>query len=278
MEKGLYIVATPIGNLKDITLRAMEILQSTDIIACEDSRVTKKLFKLLNISTAKKFISYHDHNEEECSPYILELLQNGETIALVSDAGSPLISDPGYKLVSKCRQENISVFPIPGASAVISSLQISGLPTNRFLFAGFIQNKDSARKKLFTELQNINSTLVFYETASRILKTLNIMQDFFKNREIAVARELTKIYEECKNGSVDELIDYFSKNEIKGECVILVSPPCEQSQLSEKEIEDIIKKELSKNSLKTVAKNLSEKLNINKNEIYKLGLKIKNEI
>ena len=279
MENGLYIVATPIGNLQDISSRALEILREVKIVACEDTRVTKKLFALLGISSDKKFISYHDHNEDECSPYVIELLTSGEAIALVSDAGSPLISDPGYKLVKRCRDSDIKVFAVPGASAVICALQISGLPTNRFTFAGFIPNKDSAREKLFAELKNIDTTLVFYETAPRILKTLPVMQKYFNNREIAVAREITKVYEECQNGTAEELIAYYSEHQPKGECVIMVAPPNENTKkISDDELKEKIKFALLTASLKDVAKSLSVELNMNKNEIYQMGLKIKNEL
>lgn len=278
MESGLYIVATPIGNLNDISSRAVEVLKEAKIVACEDTRVTKKLFALLGIGNDKKFISYHDHNEEECSPYVIQLLQEGEAVALVSDAGSPLISDPGYKLVKKCRDSDIKIFAVPGASAVICALQISGLPTNRFMFAGFIPNKDSAREKLFAELKDIDTTLIFYETAQRILKTLPVMKKYFGSREIAVAREITKIYEECKNGTADELIEYYTEHQPKGECVIMVAPPLEKEMLSVEDLSERIKSALSTASLKDVAKNLSVELNINKNEIYQLGLKIKSEL
>jgi len=278
MENGLYIVATPIGNLSDISFRATEVLKEAEIIACEDTRVTKKLFALLRIDNDKKFISYHDHNEEECSPQIVQLLQDGKMVALVSDAGSPLISDPGYKLVKKCRDLNIKVFAVPGASAVICALQISGLPTNRFMFAGFVPNKDSAREKLFAELKNIDTTLIFYETAPRILKTLPVMQKYFGTREIAIAREITKIYEECKNGTAVELIDYYTEHQPKGECVIMVAPSQEKEVLPQNELEIRIKSALLTASLKDVAKSLSIELNMNKNEIYQMGLKIKNEL
>ena len=277
MENGLYIIATPIGNLGDISSRAMQMLQEADVVACEDTRVTKKLFCLLSLKTDKPFISYQDHNEEECSPKIIEILQSGQSVALVSDAGSPLISDPGYKLVKKCRELDIKVYAVPGACAVISALQISGLPTNRFMFAGFIPNKESGRKNLFQELKNINSTLVFYETANRLTKTLEAMNSFFSDREIAVAREITKVFEECKNGTPSALLEYYSAHEPKGECVIVVAPPQKNEDISVEALEDMLKNELLTKSLKDAAKALSQKLNLNKNEIYQLGLKIKNE-
>ena len=167
LKNGLYIISTPIGNLQDISQRALDILNQAPIIACEDTRVTKKLFSLLGLSLHKKFITYQDHNEEQQAQQLIDLINDGQIIALVSDAGSPLISDPGYKLVNKCREQNIYVTAIPGACAVITALQLSGLPTNRFLFAGFIPNKDKARADMFNELKQINSTLIFYETAPR---------------------------------------------------------------------------------------------------------------
>lgn len=278
MEHGLYIIATPIGNLGDITYRALGILKEAEIVACEDTRVTKKLFSLLGVDLNKKFITYQDHNEEECSPKILEILRGGQSVVLVSDAGSPMISDPGYKLVHQCKKEGIRVFSLPGACAVICAMQLSGLPSNRFMFAGFIPNKDRGREKLFKELQNLNSTLIFYETAPRILKTLTVMQKFFVDREIAVAREISKMYEECQNGTAAELIAHFEKFEPKGECVIVVAPPAEKESIGESELIALIKDGLSTDSLKDVAKRLSDELNLNKNEIYQLGLKIKNEI
>ena len=195
LKNGLYIVSTPIGNLRDISERAKDVLERVSVVACEDTRVTKKLFSLLGISISKRFVSYQDYSEEDKSQLLIDLINNGESVALVSDAGSPLISDPGYKVVKKCREQDIYVTVIPGACAVISALQLSGLPTNRFMFAGFIPNKDKARKDLFEELKLINTTLVFYETAPRLLKTLIQADEIFKGREIAIAREITKMYE-----------------------------------------------------------------------------------
>ena len=204
MKNGLYVIATPIGNLGDISARARETLENADVIACEDTRVTKKLFSLLNISTKKTFITLHDHNEEEQAAKLADLiLLEGKSVAQVSDAGSPLISDPGYKLIKHCRKEGIYVTVIPGCCALICALQLSGLPTNRFLFAGFIPNKDKARKDNFEDLKNIKATLVFYETANRIVKTLTVAGEVFGGREMAVAREITKMYEECVNGTAE---------------------------------------------------------------------------
>ncbi len=276
LNNALYIVATPIGNLKDITFRATQVLSDADIIACEDTRVTKKLFSLLNLSIDKEFISYQDHNEEEKSQSIIDLICEGKSVALVSDAGSPLISDPGYKLVRKCNEQNIKIYTIPGASAVICALQLSGLATNRFMFAGFIPNKDKARTDLFTELKNINTTLVFYETAPRLRKTLAAMNDIFKKREIAVAREITKMYEECLRGTAQELFEHYQNNTPKGEIVVMVSPPTEDTE-SGFDIETELKSRLVKMSLKSAVKEVAQLTKINKNEIYDIALRLKNE-
>lgn len=276
LRNGLYIISTPIGNLQDISPRAVDILRSAQVIACEDSRVTKKLFALLGLSLNKRFISYEDHSEEQKAQYITDIINQGEAVALVSDAGSPLISDPGYKLVRLCRQQNIYITAVPGACAVITALQLSGLPSNRFMFAGFIPNKEKARQDLFYELQHIDSTLIFYETAPRLIKTLQKGAEIFVNREIAVARELTKMYEETICGSFAEVIGHFEQNTPKGEFVLIIAPPA-KSKTSTADITDILRKRLQKTSLKTAVKEISAEYGLSKNEVYALALELKNE-
>ena len=276
LRNGLYIISTPIGNLQDISPRALDILREAEIIACEDSRVSKKLFALLGISLNKKFISYEDHSEEQKAQYIVDLIEQGNAIALISDAGSPLISDPGYKLVRLCRKQDVYVTAVPGACAVITALQLSGLPTNRFMFAGFIPNKDKARTDLFAELKDIDTTLVFYETAPRLLKTLAIASEIFADREIAIARELTKMYEETVCGSVAEVINHFEQNEPKGEFVLMIAPPAEK-QNSAADVREILRKRLQETSLKTAVKEITEQYKLNKNEVYALALELKDE-
>ena len=210
MKKGLYIVATPIGNLGDISSRALETLNAVEIIACEDTRVTKKLFSLLGISLKKKFITLHDHNEEKHAQILIDIINiENKNIALVSDAGSPLISDPGYKLIRQCREQGVDVYTVPGCCALICALQLSGLPTNKFMFAGFVPTKEKAQTDLFNSLQKLDATLVFYETATRILKTLVSAQNIFAKREMAVVREISKVYEETITGTAEELIKKF---------------------------------------------------------------------
>jgi len=275
LESGLYVTATPIGNLKDISARAVETLENADIIACEDTRVSKKLFALLGLKTNKKFVCYEDHREESVAQDLVAQMKEGASVALISDAGSPLISDPGYKLVRLCKQENIRVFAVPGASAVICALQLAGLPTNRFMFAGFIENKKKARLDLFNELKDIQTTLVFYETAPRLVETLKAMKEVFLSREISVVREITKIYEQAVNGTAESLSAYFEKTPPKGEIVLVVAPP-----LSEKKDIDVaceLKKRLGKMSLKEAAAEVAALGGIKKSDVYALGLKIKDE-
>ena len=275
-DTSLYIVATPIGNLGDISNRAKEVLSFVDVVAAEDTRVTKKLFTLLGISVQKKFITYEDHSEQARFQEIIDLINEGMKVALVSDAGSPLISDPGYKLVRECRKQGIKITTIPGASAVICALQLSGLPTNRFMFAGFIPNKDKARLDLFMELKNINTTLVLYETAIRLLKTLDVIEKVMPNREVAIVREITKLYEECIFGNISDVKEKIKENPIKGEIVLVISQPNEQN-CEEINLEEIIIKELENNTLKVAVKNITERYKLKRNEVYDKALEIKNK-
>ena len=272
----LYIVATPIGNLADLSIRAKDVLNSVDIIAAEDSRVTKKLFSLIGVSCNKKFIAYEDHFEQEKVQLIIDLLKEGNDVALVSDAGSPLISDPGYKLVRECRKQGIRVTTIPGCCAVISALQLSGLPTNRFMFAGFVPNKDKARLDLLNELKNINTTLVLYETAVRITKTLNTIKELMPDREVAIVREITKIHEECIFGDISDVAKQIEENPIKGEIVLVISPFCAKTTSENIDIESILIEELKKYTLKDAVKKVSDTYKLKRSDVYEKALKIKN--
>ena len=278
MKTGLYIVATPIGNLQDMSPRGIETLSAADIIACEDTRITKKLFSLLGISIKKKFITLHDHNEDQHAQMLIDAVKEGLSVALVSDAGSPLISDPGYKLIRACREAGINVYTIPGCCALICALQLSGLPTNRFMFAGFIPNKDKARRELFDGLKNLDATLVFYETAPRILKTLAVAQEVFGLREMAVVREISKIYEQTVTGSAAEIIENFSAQEPKGEMVFMVAPPQEdEKSVAEFDVLSILRSKMDSLPLKTAVKEVVAQYGLNKNEVYALALQIKNQ-
>ncbi len=278
MKKGLYVVATPIGNLGDLTARAAEVLTAAPYVACEDTRVTKKLFSLLGIGLDKKFITYEDHSEEQKAQGIVDLIEReGAAVALVSDAGSPLISDPGYKLVRRCREQGVPVYTLPGCCAIICALQLSGLPTNRFMFAGFIPNKEKGRADLFAELAAVDTTLVFYETAPRLLKTLTAAAVAFPQREMAVAREITKMYEECVNGTAEQLIAHFSQNPPKGEIVLMVAPPDTEGAAAAIDLNSVLKSKMQTMPLKTAVTEIVKAYGLNKNEVYRLAVKIKNE-
>lgn len=219
-----YIVATPIGNMSDITFRAIETLKNVDLILCEDTRVTKRLLDKYNIS--KPTMSFHAQSKLVKTDKIFDLLENGKNLALVSDAGTPTISDPGAMLISQIKEklDFVEVIPIPGASALITALSASGLPTHEFTFLGFLPHK-KGRETLFKEIANAERTMIFYESTHRILKTLESLQKFCPNKKVCIARELTKIYEEFKTGTPIELLEYFTKNEVKqkGEFTVLVS-------------------------------------------------------
>jgi 16S rRNA (cytidine1402-2'-O)-methyltransferase len=219
---GLYIVATPIGNLGDITLRAVETLRGVSAIACEDTRVTGKLLHHLGIK--QRLIRYDDHASEETRDYVLGLAAQGP-VALVSDAGTPLIADPGFKLVRLARERGIAITSLPGPSAAIMAITLSGIASDRFLFAGFLPSKDKARRDALAELAAIPSTLILYETAPRLCDTLQAITDILPGREVAVARELTKKFEECRTGSAEELIAHYRDNPPKGEIALVIAPP-----------------------------------------------------
>ena len=215
----LYIVATPIGNLQDITYRAVEILKNVSFIATEDTRHSRKLLSHFNIN--KSLISYFEHNELKRIPQIIKKINKGVDCALITDAGTPGISDPAYKLIRRAIDENIKVESIPGPNAVITSLTASGLPTDRFLFEGFLPNKKN-RKSRLERLKKEDATLIFFENPNRLQRTLKDIQIFLGDRPAVIAREMTKIHEEYIRGTVSQLISYTEKNKLKGECVLLI--------------------------------------------------------
>src|ERR1041385_3845884 len=221
MPGTLYIVATPIGNLEDITQRALRILREVDLIACEDTRHTQKLLNHFGIDT--KTISYHEHNERERAAELCSILESGQSVALVSDAGTPLISDPGFRIVRAAIEKGISVVPIPGAAAFVTALAASGLATDQFYFAGFLPARASARRARLEELAAIPASLVLYEAPHRIAAALRDAMDVLGNREAIVARELTKLHEEFARGKLSELAERFSKPaNARGEIVLII--------------------------------------------------------
>ena len=270
MEKGkFYTVATPIGNLKDITLRSIEVLQEVDYIACEDTRVTSKLLEKYSIS--KKLINYFKHNEKQKTSEILELIKSGKSIALVSDAGTPCICDPGCTVVEELYANGITAEIIPGACAVTGFLSAVPREEEDFVFVGFLPRNDAHQQDIFSKYEGIN--LVFYESANRTLNTIeNIIKSRGEDAKIVVGRELTKIYEEVKIDSAKNMLEYYQNNTLKGEIVAMVY--ANKNYAPEiKEITDKIKKLQAKNfSNKDISVILSELYGLNKNEVYKLTL------
>ena len=221
MHGKLFVVSTPIGNLEDITLRAVSVLKDCDVIACEDTRTTKKLLARYEIET--NLTSYHEHNEVEKSKKLLEELKEGKDVALVSDAGTPSVSDPGWRLVNLSVENDIEVVPVPGPSATLSALVVSGLPTDSFLFLGFFPKTIGNKKEFLKDVKRYPYTLVFYESAKRLSRTLSLMLEILGDRNICVAREMTKLYEEVLRGSLSEMISVLSEREtLKGEVTVVV--------------------------------------------------------
>ena len=220
MPGTLYLVATPIGNLADITHRALQILSTVDLIACEDTRHTRKLLNHYDITT--KTISYHEHNEQQRAAQLIELLKQGSNIAVVSDAGTPSISDPGFRLVRAAIENDVTIVPVPGPSALVSALIAAGLPTDEFFFAGFLPAKSNARRARLSQLQSVPGTLIFYEAPHRLAATLSDAHEILGEREAVVARELTKLHEEIRRGLLSELSSHYENEEARGEIVVLI--------------------------------------------------------
>jgi 16S rRNA (cytidine1402-2'-O)-methyltransferase len=272
MDAALYIVATPIGNLGDISQRAIEILKQVDLIAAEDTRHSKTLLERFGIKT--KMSAYHEHNEEKVTQQLIQQLIGGESIALISDAGTPLINDPGYKLVVVAHDNNIQVVPIPGPSAIITALSASGLPTNKFIFEGYLSAKSEARKTRLNELKNESRTLVFYEAPHRIVESVKIMQEIFgAERRVTIARELTKQFEQIVRDNLFVINEKIESGEvkIKGEFVVVVEG-AQETSITDKEalrINQILSEKLSpKDAAGLTAKITGKK----KNEVYQLAL------
>ena len=215
----LFVVGTPIGNLADITYRAVDTLNSVDFIFAEDTRVSKKLLNHYNID--KKIYSYHDHSKDSEVEKLTNLLENGNDVALISDAGTPTVSDPGYRLIRECVKKGVDIVPIPGPSAVTAALSVAGLPSDSFTFVGFLPQKKGRIKKI-EQLSEINNTIILFESPHRLLKTLNQLFEILGNRQVAIGRELTKLYEEIIRGNLKDVTQEFSKKSVKGEIVIMI--------------------------------------------------------
>jgi len=268
---GLYLVATPIGNLGDVTLRALETLAGVEVVACEDSRVTRRLLERYGISTP--LLTYHDHNAETARPKILARLEAGAAVALVSDAGTPLISDPGFKLVQAAQAEGHAVTALPGASAVLAALTASGLPTDRFFFEGFLPPRESARRTRIDELAKIPATLVFFETGPRIAAMLDDVATGLGARPAAVCRELTKLHEEVRRGDVAMLAQaYRNGAENRGEFVVVVGPPARGDLDDAIDIDALLKRALATASLKDAAEAVAAATGQKRRIVYQRAL------
>ncbi|MBX3549553.1 MAG: 16S rRNA (cytidine(1402)-2'-O)-methyltransferase [Xanthobacteraceae bacterium] len=271
LAPGLYVVATPIGNLRDITLRALEVLRAADLVLCEDTRVTHKLLERHQLSP--KLAAYHDHNAASVRPRVLAELAKGSAIALVSDAGTPLVSDPGFKLVEAAIDAGHRVFPIPGASAALAALVAAGLPSDRFFFEGFLPPKSGARKARLSELRAIPATMIFYESGPRLAESLSDMAATLGARDAAVCRELTKAFEEIRRGTLSDLADHYEEaGAPKGEIVVVVAPPGETPLLDEEDIEQKIKTALKTLSLKDASAAIAAETGLPRKEIYARAL------
>ena len=277
LAAGLHLVATPIGNLRDITLRALETLAAADAIACEDSRVTRKLLDHYGIATP--LTPYHEHNAAAARPKLMARLAAGEAIALVSDAGTPLISDPGFKLVRAACEAGLSVSAAPGASAALAALAVAGLPTDRFFFEGFLPPKDGQRRTRIAELSRIPATLIFYEGGSRVGRTLGALAEGLGARQAAVCRELTKLHEEIRRSDLPALAQaYDGGAEIRGEFTIVVAPPsADAGQPDADAVDALLRRALRHATVKDAASDVAAATGRPRREIYQRALTLSEE-
>jgi 16S rRNA (cytidine1402-2'-O)-methyltransferase len=267
---GLYVVATPIGNLGDMTVRALETLAAADVIACEDTRVTRKLLDRYGITTT--LTPYHDHNAAAARPKLLARLAAGDAVALVSDAGTPLVSDPGFKLVREAREAGHAVTTAPGASAVMAALSVAGLPTDRFFFEGFLPAKEAARRTRIAELARVPASLVLFESGPRLAASLADLAAGLGSREAAVCRELTKMYEEVRRGDLAALAgDYAAADEPKGEIVIVIAPPAAE-QITSDDVDAMLRSALDRVSVKDAVAEVATASGLPRRAVYRRAL------
>ena len=272
LTPALYVVATPIGNLGDITLRAINILKQCDFVVCEDSRITAKL--LSNLEIKKPFIIYNDHSDNVTREKVLNLVLQGKSLALVSDAGTPLISDPGYKLVAFLLEHNCQVLSVPGACSAIAALSVSGIASDRFMFVGFVPSTLQAKENFCKDLVNIDSSLIFFETSNRLVASLEVMLKVFGNRIGAVSREITKIYEQTKKAHLEDLIKFYTENPPRGEIVILLSAPPKRGEVDFAQIDEKLKQGLKTMKPKDLVSLVADNLAVNKKVVYQRMLEL----
>jgi 16S rRNA (cytidine1402-2'-O)-methyltransferase len=277
LPPGLYLVATPIGNLGDISLRALSVLARAELVAAEDTRHSKKL--LSHFGLRGELTPYHEHNAERERPRLITRLRAGQSVALISDAGTPLISDPGYKLVRDALEQGLMVTSIPGPSAALAALTSSGLPTDSFLFAGFLPPRSGPRRARLEELKEVPATLVLFETAPRLAKSLADMADLLGAREAAICKELTKLHETVTRGLLDALaVELAERETLKGEFVVVVAPPAGNAdEPSDEKIEQQLAKALKLESFRDAVRLVAEVLNVSRARVYELGLKLKRD-
>jgi 16S rRNA (cytidine1402-2'-O)-methyltransferase len=272
LNPGLYIVATPIGNLGDITVRAAETLRAADVIAAEDSRVTAKLLRHLGLR--KPIVPYHDHIGDHVRPALIARM-GSESVALVSDAGTPLISDPGFKLVRDARAAGIPVTTLPGPCAAIAALTLAGLPTDRFLFAGFLPSKAKARREAIEEFSKIRATLVFYESGPRLAASLAALADGLGDREACVAREITKLYEQAVGGALRTLAARYVDAPPRGEIVIVIAPPGDAPPAGAETVDAMLRDALTRLPVGRAASEVSTRLKLDRRTLYTRALELK---
>lgn len=271
LTPGLYIVATPIGNLGDITLRGVETLRGVAAVACEDTRITGRLMHHLGLK--QRLIRYDDHADDAARERLLDLMAV-EPVALVSDAGTPLVSDPGYRLVRDARERGIAITSLPGPCAAVMGITLSGLPSDRFLFAGFLPSKDKARGDVLGELASVPATLVFYETSPRLIDSLTAIAQVLPGREVAVARELTKMFEECRPGTPEDLIAHYTANPPRGEIVLMVGPPLEET-FTMADAEAMLREELAHAKTSQAAAAVAKRTGLDRKDLYALAMRLK---
>jgi len=272
------VVATPIGNLGDISDRARHALEAAAVVACEDTRMTGQLLRHLGLR-AQALVPYHEHNAAEMRPRLLARLAAGEAVALVSDAGTPMISDPGYKLVREAREAGAAVHAVPGASALLTALVVAGLPTDRFLFAGFLPAKDKARREALAELAGVPATLVFYESTRRLPEALAAMAEILGGREAAVCRELTKLHEEVRRAPLPDLAAHYgAEGPPKGEAVVVVGPPAAgAAEAAEADLDSMLRDALAQQSVRDAAATVATATGLQKKAVYARALEIAKE-
>jgi 16S rRNA (cytidine1402-2'-O)-methyltransferase len=274
MPGQLFIVPTPIGNLEDITLRALRVLKEVDLIAAEDTRHTQHLLNHYGISTT--LTSYHEHNEREKAQTLVDRIKNGANIALVSDAGTPVIADPGFRLVAAAIAAGVQIVPLPGAAALATVLSASGLPTDRFLFEGFLPAKKAERKAKLQALREQTATLIFYEAPHRLLDTLNDIRQLLGDRRLVIAREVSKVHEEFLRGAVSGIIDQLADREVKGEITLVVHGATGDARVSDEQLSTEIRRLTDEQlGVKEIAELLGERYGLAKREVYRLALEIK---